>query len=258
MKPVNDEFYIGYQPKAPAATARYVRRAVAVLAVGAVAVGVVLAVFLPYLGEGVFEFGRVRDFHGVMRCDAASGPRLSDAEVDYLLVGPGKNGALEMCGANGQTVTLAGTLIMRDGRRLIETAGPARASVDEVAVAAGVVGAAELVGADAAPVSLGTMTLTGEIVDPKCYFGVMNPGEGRAHRACAILCLRGGITPVFVARDRSGATSHLLITGPRGEPITEKLLRWVGEGVSGKGEVVRTGRWLSWRLDPASLSFAGK
>lgn len=106
--------------------------------------------------------------------------------------------------------------------------------------------------------SLGIMTLTGEIVDPKCYFGVMNPAEGRAHRACAILCLRGGITPVFVAKDRTGATAHLLITGLRGEPITEELLRWVGEGVAGKGEVVRMGRWLTWRLDPASLSFAGK
>ena len=255
MKPMNDEFYIGYLPRAPAATARFVRRMVVALASGVLATGVLLALILPHLGEGVFEFGQVRDFHGVMRCDAASGPRLTDAEVDYLLVGPGKNGALEMCGANGQTVILQGTLITRDGRRLIETAGPARESVNGL-VRAAVAG--EVKDSGEPSVSLGTLTLTGEIVDPKCYFGVMNPGEGRAHRACAILCLRGGITPVFVARDRAGATTHLLITGPHGEPITAELLRWVGEGVEGRGEVVRTGRWLTWRLDPATLGFAGK
>ncbi len=250
---MNDEFYIGYYPKAPAATARHVRRVVVALAISVVAAGVGLALVLPYLGGGIFEFGQVRDFQGVMRCDAATGPRLTDAEVDYLLVGPGKSGAIEMCGAAGQTVMLAGTLITRDGRRLIETAGPARV------LASGLVSAAlagEVMDSSATPVSLGNLTLTGEIVDPKCYFGVMNPGEGRAHRACAILCLRGGITPVFVAKDRAGATAHLLITGPRGEPITEELLRWVGEGVAGRGEVVRTGRWLTWRLDPGTLHLA--
>ncbi|MBC8009296.1 MAG: hypothetical protein H7067_04275 [Burkholderiales bacterium] len=252
---MNDEFYIGYLPKAPAATARHVRRVVALLAGGGLAAGVALALLLPYLGDGIFEFGRVRDFRGVVRCDAMHAPRLSDAEADYLLVGPGKHGVVEMCGADGQMVTLAGTLITRDGRRLIETAGPAR-EVANGLVRAAVAGEATDSGEPS--VSLGNMTLTGEIVDPKCYFGVMNPAEGRAHRACAILCLRGGITPVFVARDRAGATAHLLITGPRGEPITEELLRWVGEGVSGKGEVVRTGRWLTWRLDPATLGFAGR
>jgi hypothetical protein len=29
------------------------------------------------------------------------------------------------------------------------------------------------------------MTLTGEIVDSKCYLGVMNPGQGKVHRDCA-------------------------------------------------------------------------
>ena len=46
-------------------------------------------------------------------------------------------------------------------------------------------------------------TLTGEIVDSKCYLGAMNPGAGGA--ACAGLCLIGGI-PAFVTRDRAGAS----------------------------------------------------
>jgi len=27
------------------------------------------------------------------------------------------------------------------------------------------------------------MTLQGEIIDPKCYFGVMKPGKGKIHRS---------------------------------------------------------------------------
>ena len=30
------------------------------------------------------------------------------------------------------------------------------------------------------------MTLQGEIIDPKCYFGVMKPGFGKIHRSCAL------------------------------------------------------------------------
>jgi hypothetical protein len=37
-----------------------------------------------------------------------------------------------------------------------------------------------------AAVDLGEVQLTGEIVDSKCYFGVMNPGNGKVHRDCAV------------------------------------------------------------------------
>jgi hypothetical protein len=136
-------------------------------------------------------------------------------------------------------VTLRGTLIQRDGRQLIEVA--ARPNIGAPAESASEV------------VSLGRFTLRGEIVDSKCYFGVMNPAEGRLHRACAELCLRGGIPAVFVARDRAGRVAHLLIAGPDGRALDPTRLRWVGEAVEGPGEVVRQGKWLVWRIDPAAL-----
>jgi len=43
--------------------------------------------------------------------------------------------------------------------------------------------------------SLGTQTLVGEIVDSKCFLGVMNPGQLTTHRACAIRCISGGVRP---------------------------------------------------------------
>lgn len=240
---MNDDFFIGYLPKAPVATARFTRRVVAALAAGAVAAGVMAALVLPHLGEGLFQFGSPRDFSGVLRCEASHAPRLVGADGDYWLVGAGKHGAPEICGADGRAVAVTGTLIERDGHRAIEVAGPARET------AAG--------DANAETVEfLGNFTLTGEIVDPKCYLGVMNPGEGRVHRACATLCLRGGITPAFVARDRTGATVSLVIAGPRGEAIAEVLSPWVGEGVEASGVVKRRGRSLFFLLDPASLRLA--
>lgn len=48
---------------------------------------------------------------------------------------------------------------------------------------------------------LGFKELQGEIIDPKCFFGAMKPGEGKIHRSCAIRCLSGGIPPVLAADD---------------------------------------------------------
>ena len=233
-----DEFYVGYLPNAPKGLARFTRRTVFAVAGAALAGGVALAVALPYFGAGEFEFGMTREFKGALRCAAA--PVLVTPEADLLLVGGGKRGvALEVCGASGNDVTLRGTLIRRDGRQLLEvTEAPQMGTPSAPA---------------AAEVALGRFTLTGEIVDSKCYFGVMNPAEGRAHRACAVQCLRGGVPAVFVARDRLGATAHLLITGPNGETINGALLPWTGESVEASGQVVRQGKWLVLKIDPASL-----
>jgi hypothetical protein len=48
----------------------------------------------------------------------------------------------------------------------------------------------------------GRVTLRGEIIDPKCYIGAMKPGGGKTHKACAQLCLSGGIPPMLVTRNR--------------------------------------------------------
>jgi len=45
--------------------------------------------------------------------------------------------------------------------------------------------------------TLGNKKLRGEIIDPKCFFGVMKPGSGKTHKSCAARCLSGGIPAVF-------------------------------------------------------------
>lgn len=238
MSPNDDAFYVGYLPKSPDETARFVRRIVTAISSVALLAAFALAFALHYAGTGEFEFGRPRAIRGVVRC--AVTPRLETTDVDYLLVGYGKNRVPpEICNANGHEVTLRGTLIQREGRRLLEVVSPP-ADRDPAS-------------GEPAAIPVGRFTLRGEIVDSKCYFGVMNPAEGRSHRACAELCLRGGVPAVFVARDATGATAHLIIAGHDDAPINEALLQWVGEPVEASGDVVRQGKWLVWRLNPASL-----
>lgn len=234
----DDAFYIGYQPRASAAIRSFVRKVVAALGSVALVAAGAFAITLRYAGTGRFEFGHPREVRGIVRCDPA--PRLESANTDYLLVGYGKNRvAPEMCGAAGEEIVVQGTLIAREGRHLLEITSPPKPMGPGPAASAGV--------------PLGRFTLRGEIVDSKCYFGVMNPGEGRGHRACAELCLRGGVPAVVVARDKSGATAHLIISGPEGVQINEALLPWIGEPIELTGDVVRHGNWLVMHLDPGSL-----
>jgi hypothetical protein len=173
MPDPDEPFYIGYLPAAPPVTAAFIRKVVAAAGVAALTLAGGLAIGLRYAGTGEFEFGRSREMRGVVRCDFA--PRLRSRDTDYLLVGLGKHRvAPEICGATGNEVVVQGTLIQREGKKLLEVSAPPSAGPPATA--------------EAPAVPLGRFTLRGEIVDAKCYFGVMNPAEGRAHRACAGLC----------------------------------------------------------------------
>jgi hypothetical protein len=235
---MSDSFYIGYLPKAPSDLARFTRRRAAGIVGVCLGIAAAAGAALPYFGAGLFEFGRPQDFTGVMRCDVA--PVLQTVDADIPLVGPGKHTApLELCGGSGRPVVVTGTRIARDGRTLLEVAQFAWRD-----------GVPDLPHAPAG--SLGRFSLTGEIVDAKCYFGVMNPGEGRVHRACARQCLRGGIPAVFIARDQTGATLPLLIDDLEGGATSAALIRLAGEAVVASGQVSRQGRWLVLR--PASVA----
>jgi len=147
----------------------------------------------------VFEFGKVRSFEG--RIEKSPYPTLivarnGSAEPGssrYLLVAEGKHGADSQVAAfAGQTVQLRGRLIYRDDQAMIDLVSHSISAVGEAH--------------PQAPLAreLGTFALTGEIVDSKCYLGVMNPGSGKVHHDCAARCLSGGIPPVFATNDFNG------------------------------------------------------
>jgi hypothetical protein len=85
----------------------------------------------------------------------------------------------------------------------------------------------------------GELRLKGEIVDAKCYMGVMNPGSGHVHRDCAVRCLSGGLPAMFV----SGEKKMLL----EGFNLKENLRR-VGVPIELKGKLRKEGEWLVLRI----------
>ena len=102
-------------------------------------------------------------------------------------------------------------------------------------------------------IPLGRQTLTGEIVDSKCFLGVMNPGQLLPHRACAIRCISGGIPPVLLVRQTNGSAIYLLLVSADGKPVNKQVLNIVAEPVQITGEVERQDDLLILRADPKTI-----
>ncbi len=238
--PADDEpFYVGYHPMAPGPLGRAVRaRVLGVLALLA-AVAVLLAASQEKAGPGVFEYGHPRAVAGELRLrpypalyvPATGGDARERAYTRYLLVAAGKHGADALVqGHDGAWVELSGTRIARAGLEMLEVEA---GSVHD-APAAGP-GLASLLPPPAAPVEA---TLTGEIVDAKCWLGVMKPARHTVHRGCATRCVSGGIPPLLMVTDDDGNVSHVLLTGADGGPAPVWFRELVGIRVRLTGSLV--------------------
>ena len=253
---MNDEFYIGWEPKAPPQFGWLIRRVVIALLLMATIIPAVLAVSQRMIGSGVFEWGTQKNLAGVLV--ALPYPHLlvprpgnSTAGVpfsSYYLVAQWKFGLPpeSMAAFDGKWVKLKGTLIYRENEVMIETR-PEWIQPD---------------GTKSAPpvpkiMSLGRQTLVGEIVDSKCFFGVMNPGQLAPHRACAIRCISGGVPPVLVVRQTNGPPLYFLLVSTNGTPVNQQVLNFVAEPVEISGEVEKQGELLILRADPTAYRHPG-
>ena len=85
-------------------------------------------------------------------------------------------------------------------------------------------------------------TLTGEIIDPKCYFGAMNPGYGKVHLSCAVRCISGGIMPLL-KYTANGKEHFAILTAKDGKPANNMVLDKNGLTVQVKGRVEKKDNW---------------
>ncbi|MGB5705486.1 MAG: hypothetical protein WBM41_01535 [Arenicellales bacterium] len=101
--------------------------------------------------------------------------------------------------------------------------------------------------------SLGVVTLNGEIADSKCFLGVMKPGEGSVHKACAEVCLIGGIPSMLVVRDGDGRKYGYILTLPDGSSASTALSGRAADKVGVTGELMQKGDLIYIKISPDGL-----
>ena len=201
-----DDFYVGYEPHMPAGLRRTVRRTVIAAAALLVAAALAATCIQRPLADARFEYGAVRKWSGWLSVSPT--PMLHVHEGGewrrYWMVGPGKFGlaAIADVQAYAGPVTLDATLIAREHWQMLEVVPGSIRRRDG--------------GSAPPPRAEPTRTrvrLDGEVVDSKCFLGVMNPGQGAAHRDCAERCLSGGVPRMFAYHDDAGRLRLALLVG---------------------------------------------
>jgi hypothetical protein len=225
-----DEFYIGYEPALPPGIGRSVRLTVIAVALIVIGIASLLAGVQRPLAASSFEFGTERTWTGwLVRTPApALIVQTAHGQGRFWLVGRGKRGAETAIGSLPEGwVRVKGTLISRDPWRMIEAreVTPTRAPAPGSPPVLEPTTAARLV------------TLRGEIVDSKCFLGVMNPGERVVHRDCAIRCLSGGVPPMLAFQDDRGRVDLAVLVDAGGRLLHGAVHDAVGRPVQAHGRL---------------------
>lgn len=242
MKAQDDagDFFIGWADTPPADRRFFVRAGLGLLGATA-ALGAGLGALQRSPGRGTWNPDAVREWRGVVTAEPYAMLRTADLGPlprTALLSCLGKCGVTARIGSlAGRAVVVTGSLIERDGHAMI--------AVDEVG---------DWIRPDRSPAPdprlrfpepepLGEVDLAGEILDSKCWFGAMRPADGKTHKACASLCIRGGIPPALFAPgpQRLGALAILVSHGRAYGP---ELLGLVADPVRVRGRVYRQGGLL--------------
>ncbi len=249
-----DGFFIGWSPEVSTVDRRFLLAAAAGLTLGGGVSAAALASRQQGPGEGSWNQGEILDWVGMVSADPYPLIRTeTDGEVrTALLLCMTKCGVRRrITSASDEPTRVTGSLIRR-GRHTalavtdgLDWMGPAEnpAAVNAAALA------------EPQPVSLGEATFLGEILDSKCWFGAMRPGEGQTHKACASLCIRYGVPPALFVRDQSGREHAFIMTDPDGGfiPPEEAFLSLVADPVEVTGELVALGDLVTIRLDPSQI-----
>jgi hypothetical protein len=250
----NDEFYIGWMSKAPESFASTTKKYVLLLLPVIIILGVALALSQKKFDTGNFEFGRLTEVKGIYfntpvpNLKVINGRDIWGHEnyITVPLIGYGKHGAdgimdelqkEQNTSFIGKEIVLKGTLLYNDGKLLMQVEGNDKPFVK---ISNNNVDKSDL----PKSTQLGEMDVKGEIVDPKCFFGVMKPGEGKPHEDCAIRCILGGMPPVLKVTDGDGRQNYYLIVGQRGEKMNKAVQNYVATPVTIRANAVKQDDWI--------------
>jgi len=256
------EFYIGWMSTAPRGYASTIKKYLFVLFPIVIVLGVLLALSQKKFGTGNFEFGTLTEVKGIYSNSPVPNLKVVNGKdiwgnenyITVPLIGYGKHGAdgiiadLERESSTsfqGKEVTLKGTLLYNDGKLLMQVDANDKPLLN----------VAENVNKDvASSKDLGTIDVKGEIVDPKCFFGVMKPGEGKPHKDCATRCILGGIPPVLKVTDDEGKQNYYLIVGANGGKMNEVVKDFVASPVELRAKAVQYNDWIVLYTNPDDIT----
>ncbi len=148
---------------------------------------------------------------------------------------------------NGKTLHIEGNLIYYNGKTLIQITDEEKVTLANTSKTEKPL--KELVS---------KMTLQGEIIDPKCYFGVMKPGKGKIHRSCAVRCISGGIPPVLATTDKNNMSQYFLLTDLKGNPINSDILPYIGKPSEITGIVEKMEDWFIMKINISGIKELNK
>lgn len=261
-----NEFYIGWMAAAPDSFARHVRKAVIVLALLLFLTGVVLGLQQRKFSTASFEFDQLTEVKGIFQQFPVPSIKVMSkwdlfGHTTYItmpLVGYGKFGAEGVIAAveneknmslSGKEITLKGTLLYSDGKTLlqIDKHDDPLVRVNSIDTMINIPAIKEL----------GMVRLTGEVLDPKCYFGVMKPGHGKPHRDCAIRCIAGGMSPVFWVRSEKGEANYYLLLDEDGKKMDGELKDHIAEPISLEARAVQYEDWIILYTNKNSIQRTG-
>jgi len=240
-------FYIGYLPQAPDDLRKFLRRIVTLLASLAILLAIILVFAQQEFSPAFFEFTKVRDFTGALQANPYPTLLVTDSTsrgpTQYLLTAVGKHGFTErLAELNDKPVHLRAKLIFRNEGAMLEvvpnTIAPESAT-DSPAVSTSAEQGEDVI-------------LNGEIVDTKCFLGVMNPGRTKVHRDCATRCLSGGIPPALLVQDGTSSTLYLLAASDGAKLDPQHFLTHVGEPVTVRAKLFRSA--TSLRLNVSQIT----
>ena len=245
--PKQDEFYIHYA-SIPSGYRQFLLRFIPLLMLGAV----VFALVLPGV-HNQFNTGKIQgtyDFEGFLVSDPIPNlivPRSGDltnnvAFSRYILSGTGKTAAKpEVLAHSGEWVKLNGILVSRNQLSVIaaRSAEPIAPPTDKTLL-------------PDSKTDLGQYSLTGEILDGKCYPGVMKPGQSKSHRACAIRCISGGVPAVFRVQNQQDEVMYFLLTDEQGKAVNDRVLDLVADPIEITGNVIQYDDMFVLQADPTT------
>lgn len=251
---MDPEFYIGYEKQAPAGIAKHVRVVVLLLGLLVLFLGWLLASQQRGFAASTYQYAEETSISGFLSSYPVPSIHFyQNVKVDQSpvvqtipLVKFGKIGGqplLELWKQHeGSWVTVKGHLIFYDGKALLEVSDPQ--TLQTAIRPAGIPAWEEIAFPN---VGYDQTKFVGEIVDAKCYFGVMKPGFGKPHRSCAIRCISGGIPAVLKVQDQLDRVNYHLLVMKQGD--APQLAARIGEAVEITGSLQQTGDWSVLTID---------